>query len=98
MIISEGLTQEALQILVQLGLEKRYPQECQVWRQQVLGIERSSHAQVDIETQAMREKLAADEARMTELFLNDIVHSVINIFPLVIRFFHSGIQKTNRRI
>ncbi|KAF9233644.1 hypothetical protein BU15DRAFT_90252 [Melanogaster broomeanus] len=95
-VISESLPHEALQILVRLGLHKRYPQECQAWRQEVLGIERSSHAEVDVETKAMREKLAASETRVTELFLNKVFQNVVNIFPLAIWSPSSGSARRNR--
>ncbi|KAF9233642.1 hypothetical protein BU15DRAFT_79891 [Melanogaster broomeanus] len=83
LVISEGLPSEALEILIRLGLHKRYPQECQAWKQEVLGIERSSHAEVDTETKTMKEKLAASEARVTELFLSHFFQNVVNIFPVL---------------
>ncbi|KAH7882014.1 hypothetical protein F5I97DRAFT_1939518 [Phlebopus sp. FC_14] len=75
------LGHEAVQTLVQLGLEKRFPRECEAWRQDVQAATRSSRAQIDAETKAMRARLTANEFQLAGLLLEGIADAIIRIFP-----------------
>ncbi|KAF9228244.1 hypothetical protein BS17DRAFT_877588 [Gyrodon lividus] len=83
LVISETVSREALQVLLQLGLDQRYPQEYETWRQEVLEIELSSHSEVDAQIKAMKEKLAVNEVQVTEEFLSEVFQNIVNIFPIL---------------
>ncbi|KIJ61776.1 hypothetical protein HYDPIDRAFT_115606 [Hydnomerulius pinastri MD-312] len=83
LVISETLNLEALQILVRLGLDKRYPRECEAWRQEVLEVRQRSRAQADDEKKTMKEKLQETEPLLTGLLMDEVIENIVKIFPIL---------------
>jgi hypothetical protein len=92
--LSHSLDENAIQALVQCGLQKRFPREYSNWAQRNEEVRRNLEAGTNKEKAAIAEKLAGESAKLEKVIRQAIVNAIINTFRCV-AFIASTIVETH---
>jgi hypothetical protein len=81
--LDHGLDENTMQVLVECGLQDRFPTECNTWAQCTEEARRNSAAGIKKEEAAVKEKLAGASGQLEILLREAIVNEVTSRFPYV---------------
>ncbi|KAI6030357.1 hypothetical protein EDC04DRAFT_2572165 [Pisolithus marmoratus] len=79
--LGESLDDQGLGILVHVGLEKRFPQECAEWRHQSTAIEERYKKICDGRLRAARDELAKVAESLNSAVRNAVIDDVVSLYP-----------------
>jgi hypothetical protein len=81
--LDHGLDENTIRILVECGLQYRFPTECNTWARCTEEARRNSAAGIKKEEAAAKEKLAGESEQLGMLLREAIVNEVTTRFPYV---------------
>ena len=79
--LSEKLDDEALNILVRSGLQKRFPRECIQWGHESSAIRRLSESRINMQIGKMRTKLQTELPALEKSLFEAILDEVLRLYP-----------------
>ena len=79
--LSDRLNDEALKILVDLGLEKRFSQQCQAWKQESSTVQSVSNSNAEEEIDNLLEKLDTELPALERSLFEAILDEVLRLYP-----------------
>ncbi|KAG1725515.1 hypothetical protein EDB19DRAFT_1643996 [Suillus lakei] len=84
LLINEGLDANALNLLISNGIQDRFRQECEQFRQRFTAISSNAKSSRESEERRIREDVTTGEPLLTKVFHQALVDAIINTFPCVL--------------
>ncbi|KAG2136644.1 hypothetical protein DEU56DRAFT_356200 [Suillus clintonianus] len=81
LLISEGLDANALNLLINNGIQDRFRQQCEQFRQRSTAISSNAKSSKESEERMIREVLKRGEPLLTKVFHQALVDAIIEKFP-----------------
>ncbi|KIJ64834.1 hypothetical protein HYDPIDRAFT_111462 [Hydnomerulius pinastri MD-312] len=85
LLLSESLDDEAVKILVRVGLEKRFPQECGQWKHDSIAVHAMSGSGADAETKSTKIKLQREYPHLARSLHEAVLDEVQRLYPCLDR-------------
>ena len=82
--ISDAISSKSLNHLVQLGLNKRFPDECSIWMKEVDAIKLACQKEVDAQHKKAQDQLNADTAQTESTIRFAVINAVFSSYPCVL--------------
>ncbi|KAF9231528.1 hypothetical protein BU15DRAFT_34482, partial [Melanogaster broomeanus] len=81
--IAESIAPRTFHLLLQRGLDKRYPQLFQAWEREVAEIKRSTRKEMSTQKQELCDSLTREEPQLAKMISVAVVGTVFEPYPLV---------------
>jgi hypothetical protein len=82
--LSKSLDEDAIDILIQCGLQERFPKECNTWKSSVDEAVKLREGKVKQLEADLKQELEGKSAQLEVLLRQSIVDSIVDIFPCVV--------------
>jgi hypothetical protein len=80
---SRSLDEDAIDILIQCGLQERFPEVCNAWKNSVEQARKLREGKIKQMEVDLKEELESKSAQLRDLLRQSIVDSIVNKFPYV---------------
>jgi hypothetical protein len=81
--LSEALDEDAINVLVDNGLNFRFRMECEAWKERKQAFRNSRDSAIRNEEELMRQKLGSEATHLEEMIREVVVNSILQAFPSV---------------
>ncbi|KAF9220065.1 hypothetical protein BS17DRAFT_739840 [Gyrodon lividus] len=79
--INESLDERGLEILIDLALESRYPDDCQKYKSDMEAIRSKTVAQIKTEVSTAKERIQGGRDSISKIMHNEVVNMILRQFP-----------------
>lgn len=84
--INESLDDQGLKLLVNAGLQKRFPKECSNWSHESTAVENQCRKRQDDELKKVKKKLDTEEKGLSAAVHDAVVDEALKLYPYVLDY------------